>query len=51
MRIATTEQTTILATAVEPRWEAMVLCAAYGGLRWDELLERCSVLRAVGPCA
>lgn len=37
MRIATPEQITDLATAVGPRWEALVLCAAYGGLRWGEL--------------
>jgi len=37
MRIATPEQVADLAAAVGPRWEAMILCAAYGGLRWGEL--------------
>jgi integrase len=26
-----------LAVAVEPRWEAIVFTAAYGGLRWGEV--------------
>lgn len=37
MRIATPEQVVDLATAAGPRWEAMVLCAAYSGLRWGEI--------------
>ncbi|MCA1708386.1 MAG: site-specific integrase [Actinobacteria bacterium] len=37
MRIATPEQVTALATAVGPRWEAIVFAAAYSGLRWGEL--------------
>ena len=37
MRIATPEQVANLAAAVGPRWEAIVFCAAYGGLRWGEL--------------
>jgi integrase len=37
MRIATPEQVAALATAVGPRWEALVFAAAYSGLRWGEL--------------
>ena len=37
MQIATPEQVAALAAAVGPRWEALVLTAAYGGLRWGEL--------------
>jgi len=37
MRIATPEQVLTLARAAGPRWEALVLTAAYSGLRWGEL--------------
>jgi len=45
MRIATPEQVAALAEAVGPRWEALVVTAAYSGLRWGELagLRRCDV--------
>ena len=45
MRIATPEQVAAITTAVGPRWEALVLTAAYSGLRWGELagLRRCDV--------
>jgi len=38
MRIATVEQVAKLADAVPPRYRALVLVAAYGGLRWGELV-------------
>ncbi len=38
MRCATVEQVTALTYAVEPRWQALVLLAAYSGLRWGELV-------------
>jgi len=38
MKIATPEQVAAIAAAVGPRWEALVFCAAYGGLRWGELV-------------
>ncbi len=37
MQIATPEQIAAIATAVGPRWEALVFTAAYSGLRWGEL--------------
>ena len=37
MRIATVEQVIVIATAVPPRYQALVLVAAFGGLRWGEL--------------
>ncbi len=37
MKVATPEQVAALAAAVGPRWEALVLTAAYSGLRWGEL--------------
>jgi integrase len=37
MRIATIEQITAIAGQVPPRFKALVLVAAYGGLRWGEL--------------
>jgi len=37
MRVATVPQIAALATAVPPRYTALVLLAAYGGLRWGEL--------------
>ena len=37
MRIATPEQVLTLARAAGPRWEALVLTAAYSGLRWGAL--------------
>lgn len=45
MKIATPEQVSAIAAAVGPRWEALVLTAAYSGLRWGELagLRRCDV--------
>jgi len=45
MQVATPEQVAELATAVGPRWEALVFAAAYSGLRWGELggLRRCDV--------
>ncbi|WCO68716.1 site-specific integrase [Iamia majanohamensis] len=45
MRIATPEQITDLATAAGPHWEALILTAAYSGLRWGELagLRRCDI--------
>lgn len=45
MQVATPDQVAALAAAVGPRWEALVLTAAYSGLRWGELagLRRCDV--------
>lgn len=37
MRCATVEEVAALAQAVEPRWQALILIAAYSGLRWGEL--------------
>lgn len=37
MRCATVEEVAALAQAVEPRWQALILMAAYSGLRWGEL--------------
>jgi integrase len=37
MRVATVEQVAKLAAAVPTRYQALVLVAAYGGLRWGEL--------------
>ena len=35
--IATIAQVDALATAIDPRWRALVLLATYGSLRWGEL--------------
>lgn len=45
MRVATPEQVAALAEAVDPRFAALVMTAAYSGLRWGELagLRRCDV--------
>ncbi|HVV38671.1 MAG TPA: site-specific integrase [Acidimicrobiales bacterium] len=45
MSVATPDEVAALAAAVGPRWEALVLTAAYSGLRWGELagLRRCDV--------
>src|SRR5690606_18194028 len=45
MRIATPEEISEIASAVGPRWEALVFTAAYSGLRWGELagLRRCDI--------
>lgn len=37
MRIATPEQVAAIAAAIEPRYRALVLTAAYAGCRWGEL--------------
>jgi integrase len=37
MRFLAAEQVATLAAAVDDHWEALVLTAAYGGLRWGEL--------------
>jgi integrase len=37
MRCATVEEVTAIAEAVERRWRALILLAAYSGLRWGEL--------------
>jgi integrase len=37
MQVATPEQVAAIASAAGPRWEALILTAAYGGLRWGEL--------------
>jgi len=37
MRCATVEEVAAIAQAVEPRWQALILLAAYSGLRWGEL--------------
>jgi integrase len=37
MRAATTEEVASLAHAAGPRWQALILLAAYSGLRWGEL--------------
>jgi hypothetical protein len=37
MRFATVAQVAALADAIDPRCRALVLVAAYGGLRWGEL--------------
>jgi integrase len=37
MRAATPEEVAAIASVVEPRWQALVLMAAYSGLRWGEL--------------
>lgn len=37
MRAATVEEVTALAQAVAPQWQALILLAAYSGLRWGEL--------------
>jgi integrase len=37
MRFATVAQVAALAEAISPRYRALVLVAAYGGLRWGEL--------------
>jgi integrase len=38
MRFATVAQVAALADAIDPRYRALVLVAAYGGLRWGELV-------------
>ena len=38
MRFATVGQVAALAEAIGPRYRALVLVAAYGGLRWGELV-------------
>jgi len=38
MRFATVAQVGALAEAIDPRYRALVLVAAYGGLRWGELV-------------
>ena len=38
MRFATVAQVAALADAIGPRYRALVLVAAYGGLRWGELV-------------
>ena len=38
LRFATVAQVTALADAIGPRYRALVLVAAYGGLRWGELV-------------
>jgi integrase len=38
MRFATVAQIAALADAIDPRYRALVLVAAYGGLRWGELV-------------
>jgi len=38
MRFATVVQVAALADAISPRYRALVLVAAYGGLRWGELV-------------
>jgi integrase len=42
MRFATVAQVAALADAIDPRYRALVLVAAYGGLRWGELVGRVS---------
>ena len=37
MQAATPEQVATIAANVEPRWQALILMAAYSGLRWGEL--------------
>lgn len=37
MQAATPEQVAAIASEVEPRWQALILMAAYSGLRWGEL--------------
>jgi integrase len=38
MRFATMAQVAALADAIDPRYRALILVAAYGGLRWGELV-------------
>jgi integrase len=38
MRVATVAQVAALAQAIDPRFRALVLVAAYAGLRWGELV-------------
>src|SRR5437867_8291 len=38
MRVATVTQVAALAEAIDPRFRALVLVAAYAGLRWGELV-------------
>ena len=38
MRFATVAQVAALADAIDPRYRALILVAAYGGLRWGELV-------------
>lgn len=37
MQAATPEEVAAIASNVEPRWQALILMAAYSGLRWGEL--------------
>lgn len=37
MQAATPEQVAAIASVVDPRWQGLVLMAAYSGLRWGEL--------------
>jgi len=37
MRAATPEEVAAIVAVVEPRWQALILMAAYSGLRWGEL--------------
>jgi integrase len=37
MRAATPEEVLAITSSVEPRWSALILMAAYSGLRWGEL--------------
>ena len=48
MRIFTIEQIEAIAAAVNPRYRSFILVAAWGGLRWSELvgLRRCDVAGA-----
>ena len=38
MRIATPQQVAVIAAAIDPRYRALVLTAAYAGCRWGELV-------------
>jgi integrase len=50
MRFATVAQVAVLAEAVGDRYRALVLVAAYGGLRWGELVGlKSSVSSAAWP--
>jgi integrase len=42
MRIATVDQVAAIANRVPPRYRALVLVAASGGLRWGELAGLCA---------
>ena len=53
MQVATPVQVAAIAAASGPRWEALILTAAYGGLRWGELagLRRSDVDLVAGTIA